>query len=163
MGTGKTTVGRKVARSLGFQFVDTDDQIVGAAGISIPEIFAQAGEEAFRNLETEALEKCLRGAHGRVVATGGGIVVRKKNRELLKASGFVIWLQASVEVIIDRVIRNQNRPLVATDDPLETITKLLEERDQLYQSVADLAIETDDLLLDETVCGVTESARLALG
>ncbi len=162
MGTGKTTVGKKVARSLGFRFVDTDELIVEAAGKSILDIFADSGEDAFRELETEILKKCAL-AGSQVISTGGGIILREENRKILKNAGYVIWLQASPEAIIDRVSRNQDRPLLAEKNPAKTVNKLLIDRHSFYKEVTDLTIVTDDLLIEETVYGVAESARLALG
>ena len=162
MGTGKTTVGKRVARSLGFHFVDTDELIVKAAGKPIPKIFSDDGEDAFRNLETEILEKCAQ-ADSQVISTGGGIILKEKNRTILAQAGYVIWLQASAKAIIQRTNRNQDRPLLATKNPAATVKKLLSDRHDFYKSVADLTIATDDLLIEETVYGVAESARLALG
>lgn len=162
MGTGKTTVGRKVAKSLGFKFVDTDQLIVKRAGKPIPKIFEEDGEKQFRKIETEILKECAEKS-GQVISTGGGIVTKARNRKLLKNAGYVIWLRASADSIYDRVRRNRNRPLLRTEDPKATIAKLLDEREDLYQESHDLAIATDGLTLEETCYGVTESARLELG
>lgn len=162
MGTGKTSVGRKVAKSLGFRFVDTDQLIVKRTGKSIPRIFAEDGEEAFREIETEVLRECVEKS-GQVVSTGGGIVTVAKNRDLLKKAGFVVWLRASPESIYARVRRSGNRPLLRTENPRETIEAMLESRNPLYEETRDLVITTDDLTLEETSYGVTESARIELG
>ena len=162
MGTGKTTIGKHVARSLGFRFVDTDTLIAKEAGKTIPEIFEEDGEEAFRRLESEILRRCA-GRSEQVISTGGGIVTRPENVELLRSAGYVIWLKASAETIYERVRRNRNRPLLQTEDPEETIRNLLAERIPAYEEATDFSITTDELTLDETSYGVTESARLALG
>lgn len=162
MGTGKTSVGMRVAKSLGFRFVDTDKLIVKRTGKPIPRIFEESGEEAFRRIETEVLKQCA-GGESQVISTGGGIVTREENREILRGAGYVIWLRTSPEVIYERVKRNRNRPLLRTVDPLQTIRDLLESRREFYESCADLAITTDHLTMDETCYGVTESARLFLG
>lgn len=161
MGTGKTSVGMRVAKSLGWRFVDTDKLIVKQAGKAIPQIFADSGEKTFREIETEVLEKCA-AASGQVISTGGGIVTVERNREILKEAGYVIWLKASPETIYERVRRNRNRPLLQTDDPLATIREMLAVRNSLYEATRDLVIATDDLTMEETCYGVTESARLAL-
>ncbi len=161
MGTGKTSVGMRVAKSLGWRFVDTDRLIVRRAGKSIPAIFADSGEEFFRELETEILRKCAAGS-GQVISTGGGIVTLERNREILKDAGYVIWLEASPETIHERVKNNRNRPLLRTEDPQTTIRKMLESRRAFYEAACDLRIRTDDLTMEETCYGVTESARLAL-
>jgi shikimate kinase len=160
MGTGKTTVGMRVAKSLGWRFVDTDRLIVRKAGKPIPRIFEESGEESFRDFETEVLRKCAEGA-GQVISTGGGIVTRERNREILKEAGYVIWLKASPETIYERVKNNRNRPLLKTGDPQQTIREMLEARHDLYDAACDLRIRTDDLTMEETCYGVTESARLA--
>jgi shikimate kinase len=162
MGTGKTTVGMRVARSLGFRFVDTDKLVVKEAGKPITQIFAEEGEESFRAMETEALRRCA-AEGGQVISTGGGIVTRPENRELLREIGYVIWLRAAPETIYERVRRNRNRPLLQTPDPLATIRELLAARASLYEGCADLAVSTDHLSMDETCFGITESALLALG
>lgn len=162
MGTGKTSVGMCVARSLGFRFVDTDKLVVKRAGKPIPKIFEESGEDRFRELETEALRSCV-GGEGLVISTGGGLVTREENRVILSEIGYVVWLKASPETIYERVRRNRGRPLLRTADPLATIRELLAAREELYASCADLTIKSDDLTMDETCFGVTESARLVLG
>lgn len=162
MGTGKTTVGQRVAHSLGFRFIDTDKLIVKQSGKPIPRIFEEEGEEAFRRLETETLRRCAEG-EGQVISTGGGIVTREENCEILRRAGYVVWLRASPEIIFERIRRNRNRPLLQTPDPMKTIHELLEARNALYESCADLSITTDPLTMEETCFGVAESARLALG
>jgi len=161
MGTGKTSVGMRVAKSLGMRFVDTDKLIVKKAGKPIPQIFAESGEELFREMETEVLCKCA-GATGQVISTGGGIVTQPRNLEILKGAGYVIWLKSMPETIYERVKRNRNRPLLQTEDPLTTIREMLATRNDLYEAACDLRITTDDLTMEETCYGVTESARLAL-
>ncbi len=161
MGTGKTTIGKDAAKSLGFRFVDTDAVISRKAGKSISDIFAEDGEEAFRQLETEILEECA-GKSDQVISTGGGIVTQEKNHPILRQAGYVIWLKASPEIIFDRVKRNKNRPLLQVDDPLKTIHGMLAERSDHYEAVQDLGINTDKLTLDEILFGIVESARVAL-
>lgn len=161
MGTGKTTIGKRVARSLGYRFVDTDEIITRRAGKSIPEIFAENGEEAFRRLETEALEECAAGSR-QVISTGGGAVTRPENRDLLKSSGYVVWLKAGADTIYQRVRRSRDRPLLQTPNPRETIAELLAQRAEHYEASQHLTVVTDGLTLDEAAYGVTESARLAL-
>jgi shikimate kinase len=162
MGTGKTAVGKRVARSLGYRFVDTDALIVKKAGRPITAIFAEEGEEAFRKLEHEVLVECA-AKSGQVISTGGGIITQAANRVLLPQAGYVVWLKASPETIYERVRRNRKRPLLRNDDPEGTIRRLLEERSPLYEEVRHLSVRTDDLTLEETCFGVTESARMALG
>lgn len=162
MGTGKTTIGKRVASSLGFRFVDTDQRIAKKAGKSIPKIFEEEGEEGFRAIETDVLRECA-AKSDQVISTGGGIVTRPENLEILPEAGYVIWLKASPETIYERVRRNRNRPLLQVDDPMATIRDMLEQRSGLYEKAMDFSISTDGLSLDETCFGVTECTRLALG
>lgn len=161
MGTGKTTVGKRVAQSLNFEFVDTDAFIVEQEGRSIQEIFEDVGEAEFRKIETAVLEKITQ-VKNQIISTGGGIVTQEVNLPILKNGGHVIWLKASPEVIYERVRRNFDRPLLKTENPLKTIQDLLEARQDSYAQCADLTISTDDLSLEETIYGVTETARFWL-
>ena len=141
MGVGKSTVGRAIAQSLKYRFFDTDDLIEQVAQQSIPDIFASDGETAFRTLETQVLSQLS--SHTRsVIATGGGIVTQQNNWQLLR-HGAIIWLDAPVDVILDRLRANPeevaNRPLLQTQNPEETLTKLLADRQSLYAN-ADLRI-----------------------
>jgi len=124
MGTGKTTIGRIASERLGLQFVDTDDLVVAQAGEPVAQIFERLGEDGFRELETAAL-RGLAGQDGKIIATGGGIVTRPENIGLLRQLGYVVWLFAKVETIFARVSLNRDRPLLHTDDPLQTITDML--------------------------------------
>lgn len=141
MGCGKSSVGRLIAEKLRYRFVDTDQIIVCEAGVPISEIFATHGEDHFRDLETGVLES-LRDKRELVIATGGGIVTRARNLPLLRELGFVVWLSADEGVIFERVSRNKRRPLLQTENPRETIRKLLAERMPLYQGAAQITIDT---------------------
>lgn len=160
MGCGKTTVGRKLQQLLGYPFLDTDHLIEDRAGKPITGIFADQGEAAFREMETGALrELATEPNERRIIATGGGIVVRPENRELLRGLGFVVWLRAPVDTILQRVSRNQERPLLHTGNPRERVMALLAERTPLYQETAHLEVETQGLTCHEVACGILESAR----
>lgn len=161
MGTGKSSVGRRVADSLGFAFVDTDQVVVELAQKPIPRIFAEDGEARFREWETEALLRCA-ARERQVIATGGGIVTQPRNLPILRGAGYVIWLKASPEAVLQRVARNRDRPLLQTPDPLATIRELLDSRIALYRACADEEVNTTELTLEETAHGITESARIAL-
>ena len=143
MGVGKTTIGRKLAQRLGYHFLDMDDQIENEQQCSISEIFDQRGEAYFRHLETELLLK-LSSVQNTVIATGGGVVTREGNFDLMKKFGTVIYLKTSVEDIIERVKRSYHRPLLQIENPEEKIHALLDERTPLYEQ-ADQIIETKDL------------------
>jgi len=160
MGSGKTTVGRLLAGQLGFLFADTDRLVVEAAGgRSIPEIFEAEGEEGFRRREAAVLEG-LAGVEGVVVSTGGGIVTRGDNRALLPRVGYVVWLAVEEETIIERVGRNRERPMLYVDDPLGRVRELLAERTPWYEEVAQLRVDTCDLVAEDVAYGIAESARI---
>lgn len=160
MGSGKTTIGRLVAQRLGFQFIDTDQLIIDQAGRPIPEIFASEGEAGFRLRESAALRGLLGRRHC-VIATGGGIVTQARNRPLLRHLGFITWLEADAALLARRTASNNDRPLLRGEEPpLQKLQRLLAERQPLYQGLADLRIQTDDLSQEESAYGVTESARL---
>ena len=155
MGSGKSSVGRLVARTLGGRFVDTDRLVVDRAGREITDIFAKDGEGYFRQEESRALRSLL-GGNGLVVATGGGIVTVPENVPALKELGFVVWLTASEEVLWERVSRNRKRPLLHTENPRETVRALLEKRSPLYATVADMTVDTTGLTHEqvaERICG----------
>lgn len=160
MGSGKSTVGRLVARLLGFQFADTDHMIIDRAGCSIPEIFAKEGEVGFRRRESAALRE-LMGARHTVIATGGGIITQPVNRPLLRHLGFITWLEASTELLVRRTATNNDRPLLRGEEPPRVkLERLIQERAPLYKALADLRILTDDLTQEESAYGVAESARI---
>jgi shikimate kinase len=160
MGSGKTSIGRLVAQRLGFQFIDTDKVVVERAGMEIPEIFARHGEPWFRDHETSALGSM--GMYNRsVISTGGGVVLRPENRELLRELGFVVWLTASEDVIFERVSRNKKRPLLQTADPRRTVHELLEQRRALYEGTAQFTLDSTDLEHDAAADAVIAEARKA--
>lgn len=141
MGTGKTTTGLHLAGQLGLEFVDTDDLVEATAGRPITDIFAQDGEEAFRALETQALRQAV-GGRRRVVATGGGIMLRPENVALMRAAGPIICLEATPATILRRTAHKKTRPLIAGPDPLGAINDLLRSRRALYAQ-ADYTVSAD--------------------
>lgn len=159
MGSGKSTVGRLAAQSLGFGFADTDHLIAESAGMSIPDIFAIEGEGGFRKRETEALLSLV-GQQGMIIATGGGIVTVPGNMPLLRQLGFVVWLNASPGTLHQRTAHGHDRPLLRNADPAGTLRKLYEERRPLYESVCDMKITTDELSPQDVAYGLAETARV---
>ena len=141
MGTGKTTVGRLLAERLGMDFIDTDESIEARAGRSIPEIFSAHGEEHFRDLESRALAEAL-ATPGRVVSTGGGMLLRDANVEALRQAGPIICLTATAETVLGRTSADANRPLLDVADPAGRIEELLAARDECYAQ-ADVHVGTD--------------------
>jgi shikimate kinase len=159
MGCGKTTIARVLGRMLAHPVVDLDQLIEEKAGMPITRIFAEKGEGWFRQLEAAVLQELSAPGPLRIVSTGGGIITRKRSRSLLKQLGYVVWLQAPVDTILDRTSRNRDRPLLETGDPRARIESLLTEREPLYRAAADLVIDTGGLDPEETACGILESAR----
>ena len=158
MGTGKSTIGRHVARIIGFQFIDVDRLISDREGAPIPELFARRGEDAFRALETETLQS-LDHLRRCVIATGGGSVVREENRLFLRRLGFVVGLTASESVIFERVSRNQKRPLLHTENPRGTVHALLTSRAEAYREAAQFVIDTSVLGPPAIAGAIVEQAR----
>ncbi|KXS45955.1 MULTISPECIES: shikimate kinase [unclassified Candidatus Frackibacter] len=153
MGTGKSTVGKRLADELGLKFIDSDEVIKESAGSEIGEIFATKGEAYFRDLETEVIAD-LGQKSDLVISTGGGAVLREKNVELLKEQGIVILLKAEPEVILERV-RGTDRPLLAVADPIKEIKKLLTKR-KSYYDITKHKIDTSNLEVDEVVNRIKE-------
>ena len=141
MGSGKTTMGRTLARHLGKVFVDSDEEIQKRTGVTIPHIFDIEGEAGFRQREAAAIRDLV-GRDHMVLATGGGAVLGEQSRELLQQNGIVIYLKASVHDLWQRTRRDRNRPLLQTADPYAKLTELYQQRDPLYQQVADIVIQS---------------------
>lgn len=141
MGAGKTTIGRHLAEMLGRSFVDSDHEIEQKTGASISWIFEKEGEQGFRLRETAMLQD-LATQLSLVVATGGGAVTQRANRELLQQQGVVIYLNTPVSIQLQRTSRDKNRPLLQVENPEQRLRDLLVIRDPLYREVADVIIET---------------------
>ena len=141
MGAGKTTIGRLLALELGYKFLDTDEVIVKAAGCTINQIFAESGEAAFRQLETQVLSQIC--AYTRLsIATGGGIVLNQQNWSYLH-HGLIVWLDAPVELLYNRLAEDNTRPLLQDADPKGKLRSILERRQRLYAQ-ADLRIRLSE-------------------
>ena len=142
MGAGKTTVGKTLASQLGLVFADSDQEIQDRTGVDIPTIFEYEGEEGFRDREEQAIDD-LTQVDQRVLATGGGAVLRPANRQHLSARGIVVFLECSPEQQFERTYRDRKRPLIQTDDPLQRLRDLMAERDPLYRETADYVVSTE--------------------
>lgn len=142
MGAGKSTIGRLLAKELGFPFKDSDREIEARTGADIPWIFDVEGEEGFRERE-EAMITELVQERGIVLATGGGVVMREANRTALANNGLVVYLCTSVEQQLQRTAKDRQRPLLQTADPEKVLRELMARRDPLYREIAHLVIETD--------------------
>ncbi|MDT3703622.1 MAG: shikimate kinase, partial [Thermincola sp.] len=131
MGTGKSTVGKKLAKKLGLKFVDTDQEVERVCGMTVNQIFKKFKEVRFRSEEKAALRR-LTVNTGQVISTGGGTVLDLENLEMLRDNGFIVCLTAEPEVIYQRLKRKKNRPLLKTEDPLATVKQLLQDREPFY-------------------------------
>jgi shikimate kinase len=153
MGVGKSTIGRRLAGRLSVPFLDADAEIETAAGMSIPDIFEVHGEPHFRDGEVRVIARLLEGGPA-VLATGGGALMREETRRRIGDKAVSIWLKAEVDVIMRRVRRRADRPLLQTADPEGTVTRLIGEREPLYQR-ADLTIISRDVphekIVDECI------------
>lgn len=160
MGSGKSTVGRELHHRLGYPWVDMDHELERRAGKSVAAIFAENGELVFRQQETGLLREMAddRGTH-RIISTGGGVVVNRENRALLRELGFVVWLAAPCEVIMERVSRNRDRPLLHTDNPAARVAELMALREPWYRDASHMKIDTAGLDSGEIATGILESAR----
>jgi len=149
MGVGKTTVGRLLAERLGVRYCDSDAQVVANTGMTVPEIFSSRGEAAFRAEEKRALAEAAQGDPA-VVAVAGGAVLDPDNRKLLRESGTVVWLRATLETMATRVGRGTGRPLLG-DDPAAALAALYPQREPLYAEVADIVVDVDDARPEDVV------------
>ena len=141
-GSGKSAVGQRLARLLDRRFVDTDREVEDRCGVDIAYIFEKEGEPGFRKREHEALAD-LAAKPGHVIATGGGIVTRPENMEILRTNGVVVYLQTSVDQQFERTRHSKARPLLHGEDPRGTLQKLMDARAPLYESIADVTCCTD--------------------
>jgi shikimate kinase len=141
MGSGKTSVGKVLARLLEKDFIDSDHEIERATGVRIPLIFEIEGEAGFRAREHKMLTQLV-ARENILLATGGGAVLSRDNRELLRANGSVIYLRAPVKSLLKRTHRDRNRPLLQGPDPAAKLSELYKQRDPLYRAVAHLTVDT---------------------
>jgi shikimate kinase len=148
MGAGKSSVGRTLARMTGLPRFDTDEMVAARFGLTVSEIFEIHGEEGFREAETEALRE-LSGKRGAVVTTGGGIVLKPENVDLVRQLGTIVHLDADEETLFRRINRRTSRPLLRTENPRATLTELLRVRLPLYREAADIQVDTSLLTHDE--------------
>jgi shikimate kinase len=141
MGSGKTTMGRALARHLGKSFVDSDEEIIKRTGVTVPHIFDIEGESGFRLRETAIIQELV-GRENTVLATGGGAVLTGQNRTMLQQNGIVIYIKASVHDLWQRTKHDRNRPLLQTGDPHAKLNELFQKRDPLYQQVSDIVVQS---------------------
>ena len=156
MGSGKSSAGRILARKTGWPRLDTDEMVAARFGRPIAEIFAEVGEEKFRDAETEALNGLAAGGPA-VIVTGGGIVLRPGNVELLRRLGTVAHLQADEETLFRRVSRRATRPLLQSENPRATLGELLRIRLPIYRQAADFQVDTSRLTHEEVAEAVIKN------
>ena len=144
MGAGKSTIGKQLANRLSYTFIDTDHYIEEKTGADIPWIFDIEGEAGFRERETNALADIV-SQQGVVIATGGGIVIKEENRNLMLNAGTIVYLTASIDQLVERTFKDKKRPLLQVEDPKKRIIELFEQRDPLYRSLAHHIVKTDKL------------------
>jgi shikimate kinase len=156
MGAGKSSVGRRVAARLGIPFVDADTEIEAAAGMTISEIFAIHGEAYFRSGEARVIARLLDGGP-QVLSTGGGCLMNGETRETVRARGVSVWLKAELDVLLRRVKRRTDRPLLKTADPSQTLRDLMAVRYPIYAQ-ADLTVLSRDVphevIVEEVIAGL---------
>ncbi len=157
MGAGKTCIGTRLANKLGMGFVDADDEIEAAADCTIEEIFTLYGEQKFRDGERRVIARLLKGKP-RVLSTGGGAFANQRTRDNVRRRGISVWLKADIDVLLRRVSRRNNRPLLRTGDKRQILERLIDERYPAY-SEADVTVESDaespDITVDKVIDALT--------
>ncbi len=162
MGVGKSSVGRRLAARLGMPFVDADSEIEKAAGMSVADIFARHGEADFRSGEARVIARLLEGGP-QVLATGGGAFMNPNTRNAIRTKGVSIWLNADLDVLLRRISKRRNeRPLLQSGDPAETLRVLLAEREPTY-ALADLTVQSSDVSHDAIVADMMTALAAFLG
>ena len=158
MGAGKSSVGRCLQLRTKLALVDIDDIVASHFGTSIPEIFSKYGEQVFREIETQALRE-MAPAKQTIIVTGGGIVVRKENMDLLKQLGIVVWLDCNEETLFERARRSGNRPLLRAENPREAFARMLQARLPLYAKIAQIRVDTSMLTDEEVAVAIVSKLR----
>jgi shikimate kinase len=141
MGSGKTSLGRRIAPKLGYAFIDLDEELERRCGVEVAVIFDIEGEQGFRERESRLLAE-VAANRNQLIATGGGSVMAVQNREIIKTSGTVVWLKASVDQQIRRLERDKRRPLLAAPDRRERLSSMAEQRNPIYAALADVVFES---------------------
>lgn len=156
MGAGKTAIGRKVAQMLGLPFVDSDHEIETVSRMSVPDLFERYGEPEFRALERRVITRLVEEG-SRVVSTGGGAFMNDETRRAIASHGISVWLKADIDVLMERVAKNRNRPLLKNADPRGVMQRLMRERYPVY-ALADITVPTrddaKDIIAAETVAAI---------
>jgi shikimate kinase len=152
MGAGKSAIGRKVAAMLELPFIDADLEIESVSSMTIPELFAQYGEPEFRALEKRVVSRLLKSGP-RVLATGGGAFINDSTRQAIRRRGISVWLSADLDLLMDRVSRRQNRPLLKDPDPRGVMSRLMDERYPVYRK-ANIEVPSRDISKEDMAADV---------
>lgn len=158
MGAGKSSIGGCLQRRTKLALLDTDEIVASKFAISIPEIFSKYGEQAFREVETQALRELI-SAKQTIIVTGGGIVLREENADFLKRLGVVVWLDGNEDMLFERASRSGNRPLLQGENPREAFAQMLQARLPLYAKVAHFRVDTSVLTEEEVVVAILTNVR----
>lgn len=158
MGAGKTSIGKRLSKRLKRSFVDSDRVLEERTGVAITTIFELEGENGFRNRESKILRELIT-LNDAIIATGGGIVVRASNRPLLKENGTVVYLQASVDTQLKRTRHDKKRPLLQTNNRRDKLLALAEQRNPIYESLADITIRTDSQSISNSISQIIEQLK----
>ncbi len=160
MGSGKSSVGRCLNRRTGLAILETDEMVASNFGLSIPEIFSRHGEKKFRKAETEAL-RTLSTTKRAIIATGGGMVLRKQNVEIMNRLGLIVWLDGNEETLFARALRRTDRPLLQTKNPRKAFSQIHDERRPLYAKITNIRIDTSDLTAEEVAIAILSKLKRA--
>lgn len=160
MGAGKTAVGKRVAQMTGLGFVDSDHEIEHVSRMTIPELFEAYGEPEFRSLESRVIQRII-GTGAQVLSTGGGAFMNEQTREAVRENGVSVWLKADLDLLMERVSRKQNRPLLKDPDPRGVLRRLMEVRYPVYAQ-ADVTVESADVSKEEMAQRVIEALHAHL-
>ena len=162
MGAGKTVIGRRLARKLDLPFVDADHEIEAAAGMPVSDIFAEHGEEHFRQGERKVIARLLKNGP-QILATGGGAFMNPKTRENIRQTGISLWLKADFDVLMERVMRRNTRPLLQTGNPEATMKRLIDERYPVYEHADVTVVSRDvphDVVVSDAIAALGDSPLL---
>ena len=161
MGSGKTSLGRRVAPNLGYAFIDLDEELENRCGVEVAVIFDIEGEQGFRERESKLLAE-VAANRNQLIATGGGSVLAVPNREVIKANGAVVWLKTSVDQQIRRLERDKRRPLLAAPDRRQRLTTMAAQRDPIYAALADVVFESSNRPLVQMAGALERTIRAFL-
>ncbi|MGE4351734.1 MAG: shikimate kinase [Bdellovibrionales bacterium] len=159
-GSGKSTIGKKLAVQMGVSFVDSDIEVEAAADMTIPEIFEKLGEPAFRDGERKVIARLLDGPPV-ILSTGGGAFMNEQTRELIKRKAISVWLKANLDILVERTSRTNDRPLLRGGDPKEILQKMMQTREPVYAQ-ADLTVTSENTPIEITTDKVAATVHLYL-